>query len=133
MCSSDLDRITAKVTTPISEGKRVLVPVGTVVTGHILRMETRYARRAATILQITVKLSSVEIDGVERPFRARVKTTSISRPSMTIGGQPQSRGTELGTFGTMSQAGLLIMQVENPRADLVIKQGLESEWTTLAK
>jgi hypothetical protein len=82
------DRFTASLTMPIQEGGRVLVPKGTIFTGHITTAAASGRMKGRAVMGLT--LDSFEINGARYPVvtskTSRVSTSHKKRNLVLIGG-----------------------------------------------
>jgi hypothetical protein len=122
------DPIKAKLTGPIKgKDNSVLVPKGAAVTGRIVQIQRLYARGVES-LELTLKLETVEANGVSRPFNARLESAIKRRTKSDL-----VIRQDLGSFSQMSDsedqdAGFL--EFQDVSEHYVINPGLEIEGTT---
>ena len=118
------DPIKAKLTTPIRDRSKVLVPAGAAVAARIVRMRQFYGLDPS--VAINIKLETVEVAGQFVPLSA----------IPDIGGhfQKAKKGTlrrplQLGTLSSLEDrsAAFVFPEVSQP---YLIRSGLESRWVT---
>ncbi|HTS50988.1 MAG TPA: hypothetical protein VMH05_23740 [Bryobacteraceae bacterium] len=118
------DPITAKLTTPIRDRSKVLVPAGAAVAARIVRMRQFYGLNPS--VAINIKLETVEVAGQFVPLSAI--------PDIEGHFQKPTKGTlqrplQLGTLSSLEDrsAAFVFPEVSLP---YLIRSGLESRWVT---
>jgi hypothetical protein len=120
------DPIKAKLTTPIRDGSKVLVPMGAAVAGRIVRIRRFYGHDAA--LYLDIRLETVEVGGVSLRLTATPDGGRSFQKSRT--GSLQRR-VELGTLrGVEDRSSSFVFR--NVRQPYLIGSGLLSMWVTAA-
>jgi hypothetical protein len=125
------DSFQAKMTGAIkTKSSGVIVPNGAAVTGRILRIERRYSKESA-LLTVTVKLETVEVNGVRQPFEGTIQPVVKKRYKPEEVGLVKSE--QLGSFDQMSSTpGTGVFRFEDVSDNYVIKRGFLIEGVTAA-
>jgi hypothetical protein len=121
------DPIKGKLTTAIRDGaSKILVPEGAVVRGHIVETKRLYESKS---LIIGVKLETVEFEGTSRPFRARPYSGVQTFEKRSSALHPR---VELGPLDLSQDREVCVFRFPGVAPDYAVKEGLESNWLTLA-
>ena len=124
------DLFKARLTSAIKEKHNgVLVPKGATVTGRIIHIE-RFYGPASQSLMLAVRLETVEANGIEQPFDARLQSV-VKRRKKSSGALVQRQN--LGSFDRMSgpeDPAVGLLGFEKVTADYVIDRGFEIEART---
>jgi hypothetical protein len=133
------DPIQARLKTAIRDrSSAVLVPEGAKVTGRIMSLKRFYTPsldgRKATgrqpSLLIAVRLETLEVDGVVRPFHAAFDA-GLQRFSKLPGALGQQ--VEIGSLDPSLDRGTGVFEFWTSSPDYVVSGGLESSWYTVAR
>jgi hypothetical protein len=118
------DSIKAKLTTPIRDGSKVLVPRGAAITARIVHIEQSYDKPPS--VSLVFRLETVDVRGV---------AMHLTATSDTVNRFPQSkpgtlrRRVELGSLRSLEErSGTL--EFRNVRLPYLISSGVESNWIT---
>ncbi len=124
------DVVKAKFKTPITlKHHQAAVLAGTVATGRIMRLEWLYGSNSQS-LTLTLKLESLELNGVSQPFNARLMTAPpqrLQRPNTFTGRQSLRAPSDM---AERKDPSLGVLHFENAPADYVIAPGLEIKGKT---
>jgi hypothetical protein len=122
------DPIRAKLTTAIrARSSEVLVPQGAIVSGRIMKAEHLYKQNKSFV--IAVKLDSVVVGGISRPFRA---TSDSGARRFAKGAGRLSQRVELGPLNATQDRDAGVFEFPGAAPNYVINSGLVSNWLTLA-
>jgi hypothetical protein len=136
------DLIRAKLTTAIrDQSSKVFVPEGSAVTGRIVSIrhyypasrpqngKAREAPRQYPPLVLAVKLETLEVGGVPRPFKA-TSDSRVQRFAKVTGGLSQQ--VDLGPLDRLPDRDAGVFDFWDETPGYVVESGMESSWITLA-
>ena len=125
------DRIQAKLTSPIRDSSKVLVPAGAAVTARLTRMQYLYGPPSS--LTIAVKLETLNIAGTPQPFAASPISTSqkLTKSDLYLS---RRRGllADLEVASLDLEDRSAVFKFAKVKPNYVVKSGLQSTWVTLA-
>ena len=119
------DTFTATLTSNLGEKHNVLVTKGARVTGRILQIERNYYASGAQSLTMSLKLESIEREGVPWPISARLVSEA-----QVISNFQHRRGEltvrqDLGSFDEMSNPAVSVIHLRGVNDKYVIYRGFE--------
>ena len=118
------DSIKGKLTTPIRDGSKVVVPMGAAITARIVHIRQFYDGSPSVLL--VFKLETVEVGGVPMQITATPDTLNNFRKSKL--GTLQRR-VELGALRNLEERSVAL-EFRNVRLPYLIGSGVESTWIT---
>jgi hypothetical protein len=127
------DTVQAKLETPIHDRSEVLVAAGASITGRIVNLRRWYPGqngRQQPSSVIEIKLESIDLGGVTRPFTAAADT---GRRRFAKAGGSLSRRVDIGTLDQLPRSGVARFEFRDAAPGRVVGPGLESTWVTAAK
>jgi hypothetical protein len=123
------DKVTAKLTTAITDAKRVLIPKGAAVTARIVQIRRYYVPENA--LRLVLKLETIDVGGAPRPFTAR---PDARPPVVAVGkGALQRRGSPVMVRLDNQDPQAAVLTFSDTRGNFAIGAGFESKWLTAAR
>jgi hypothetical protein len=132
--AQDIDTVAASAGDPVKarlkdaiQSSSGTIPKGTFVNGRILKVRRYYHPES---LIVVMHFDSFEVEGNPVPFRADWLAPSVPRSSSQ---SLRSGGRALGTLDAMSQHGIATYRYSREKESFVIKRGLESRWTAIAR
>ena len=118
------DSIKAKLTTPIRDHLKVLVPRGAAITARIVHIQEFYEKSPS--VSLVFRLETVDVRGVSLQLTATPDT--VNRFPQSKPGTLQQR-VELGSLRSLEERSGT-MEFRNVRLPYLISSGLESAWIT---
>lgn len=118
------DSIKAKLTTPIRDHLKVLVPRGTAITARIVRIQQSYDKSPS--VSLVFRLETVDVRGSSVQLTATPDT--VNRFPQSKSGTLQRR-VELGSLRSLEERSASL-EFRNVRLPYLISSGVESAWIT---
>jgi hypothetical protein len=121
------DRIKSKLTRAIRDpSSHVLVPEGSEVTARIVKLQ--HFLGPPSSFAIGIKLETVNVGGVRRPFTATAASAAGRFEKQTGLGQR----VQLGSLDALEDRGVKLFEFRDTPRNRVIDSGYETTWTTAA-
>jgi hypothetical protein len=118
------DSIKAKLTTPIRDHLKVLVPRGAAIMARIVHIQQSYGKSPS--VSLVLRLETVDVQGVSVQLTATPDT--VNKFPQAKPGTLQRR-VELGTLRSLGERSGA-MEFRNVRLPYLISSGVESNWIT---
>ncbi len=118
------DSIKGKLTTPIRDGSKVLVPSGAAITARVIHLQQSYDKSPS--VSLVFRLETVDVGGVFMQLTATPDTLNSFRKS-----QPRTlqRRVELGALRSLEERSAAV-EFRNVHLPYLIGSGVESAWIT---
>ncbi len=116
------DRFSAKLSSTLADGRRVIAPKGARIEGRISKVESNLWPKQSVTIGLTPE--SIQIQGSSVPFGARLDL----RPAIVVKARKHTKGLEF----YLPEKGQVPHEFRLPGTHNVLAKGFTSEWLTAA-